>query len=82
MKRLLVLLLPAVLLTGCVSTAITIVTAPFHVAHAAYRAVVPSQAERDRRRGKAERKHEEADAKAAKKAAKERKRAEKDAARS
>ena len=64
-------------LTGCISTAETIVAAPFHVAHAAYRAVVPSQAELDRRRGKAARKHEEADAKAAKKAAKERKKAEK-----
>ena len=71
-------ILAALLLTGCVSTAETIVAAPFHVAHAAYRAVVPSQAELDRRRGKAARKHDEAEAKAAKKAAKKRKKAEKE----
>lgn len=68
-------------LTGCVSTAETIVEAPFHLAHAGYRAIVPSQAELDRRRGKAERKHEEADAKAAKKAEKERRKSARDVAR-
>lgn len=73
-----VLLLPlAVILSGCVSTAVAIVKAPFQIAGAGVDALTTSQEEADRNRGRALRKQDEADAKDARKAQKERLKAEK-----
>lgn len=62
-------------LTGCVTTiisgAIDVVTLPVRVVGAGINAVVPSQREADRKRGKRERKAEDAQRKAAKKVARE-----------
>jgi Tfp pilus assembly protein FimV len=68
------LLLPLIALAGCISTAKTIVTAPFKVVGQAADWATTSQDEADRNRGRAERKAEA-------KAAKERRKAEKDARR-
>ncbi|RVT89452.1 hypothetical protein [Sphingomonas crocodyli] len=65
-----------VALAGCVSTAKTVVTAPFKVAGKAVDWTTTSQDEADRNRGREMRKQEERDRKAAKKAEKERRRAE------
>jgi len=73
-KRLSILLLPALALGGCVSTAVSIVKAPFQVVGQAADWATTSQDEADRNRGRAERKAEE-------KAAKDRRRAEKEARR-
>ena len=75
-------------LSGCVSTAVAVVEAPFKVVGAGIDAVYTSQAERDEkrgralrkedeRRGKELRKQQEAEAKAAKQVEKERRKAEK-----
>ncbi len=81
--RLLVCLFP-ILLTGCLSTAATIVTAPIKLVGAGIDVAVDSatttQEEADRNRGRAIRKQEEAEAKAAKQAEKDRRKAEKAAA--
>lgn len=70
--RLLLSLIPALALGGCVSTAVSIVKAPFKVVGQAADWATTSQDEADRNRGRAERKAEE-------KAAKDRRRAEKEA---
>lgn len=71
MRRLLLLLpLPALLLGGCVSTAVAVVKAPFQVAGAAVDAVTTSQEEADRNRGREIRKQEEREAKERRKAEK------------
>jgi hypothetical protein len=64
----------ALALGGCVSTAVSIVKAPFKVVGQAADWATTSQDEADRNRGRAERKAEE-------KAAKDRRRAEKEARR-
>ncbi len=61
----------SLLLTGCVSAAETVVTAPFRVAGAAWDAATTSQEEADRNRGRAIRKAEEQERKDAKRRAKE-----------
>ncbi len=67
-------------LTGCLSTAATIITVPIKLVGAGIDVAVDSatttQEEADRNRGRALRKQEEADAKAAKKAEKDRRKAE------
>lgn len=68
-------LIPALLLSGCVSTAVAVVKAPFQLAGAGIDMMTTSQEEADRNRGRAMRKQEEADAKAAEKAEKERRKA-------
>lgn len=82
--RVLLPLLP-VMLTGCLSTAATIVTAPVRIVGAgidvAVDSVTTTQEEADRNRGRAIRKQEEADARAARKAEKEWRRAEREAER-
>ena len=72
--RVLLLTIPALALAGCVSTAVSIVKAPFKVVGQAADWATTSQDEADRNRGRAERKAEE-------KAAKDRRKAEKDARR-
>ncbi len=67
-------LIPALALGGCISTAKSIVTAPFKVVGQAADWATTSQDEADRNRGRAERKNEE-------KAAKQRRKAEKEARR-
>ena len=76
MKRLfaLALLLP---LTGCISTAASIVTAPVRVASWTVDKMTTSQSEADRNRGRRERKQEEKDRKQAKKDAKKQRELEK-----
>lgn len=63
-------MLLALALTGCVSTAAAIVTAPVRIVGAGINTVAPSQSKRDRARGKRERKAEA-------KAAREQRRADK-----
>lgn len=62
-------------LTGCVSTVVSaaadVVTAPVRIVGAGIDAVVPSQKERDRRRGKQARKAEEKSRREAKRAQRE-----------
>jgi len=72
--RILLIILPALALAGCVSTVKTVVTAPFKVVGQAADWATTSQDEADRNRGRAERKAEE-------RAAKDRRRAEKEARR-
>ena len=74
------LLIPLLVLAGCVSTAVAVVKAPFQVAGAGIDMMTTSQEEADRNRGRAIRKQEEAEEKAAKKAEKQRRKAEKAAA--
>ncbi len=74
LQSLLLLLSLPVATTGCVSTAVAVVKAPFQIVGAGVDAVTTSQAEADRNRGRRERKAEEAEAKAAKKAEKQRRR--------
>lgn len=71
MRRLLVPVLLAPLLGGCVSTAVAVVKAPFQVAGAAVDAVTTSQDEADRNRGREIRKQEEREAKERRKAERE-----------
>ncbi|MBB6227109.1 DUF6726 family protein [Polymorphobacter multimanifer] len=75
----------ALLLTGCVSTAAKIVTAPVRIVGAgintAVDATTTTQREADEDRGRAIRKQEERDRKAVKKAEKERRKAEREATR-
>ena len=66
-RRALILLLP---LTGCVSTAKHIVTAPVHAAGWTVDKMTTSQAEADRNRGRRARKEDERARKEAKKEAK------------
>ena len=73
MRKILIIASFAVL-AGCVSTAKTVVTAPFKVAGKAVDWTTTSQDEADRNRGREMRKQEERDRKAAKKAEKERRR--------
>jgi len=63
--------LAALLLAGCVSTAVAVVKAPFQVAGWTVDKLTTSQSESDRNRGRRERKAEDAERKAAKKAARE-----------
>lgn len=53
------ILLPALLLSGCISTVSSVVTAPFKVAGKAADWATTSQSEADRNRGRAIRKAEE-----------------------
>ncbi len=73
-------LLAALMLGGCVSTAVAIVKAPFQLAGAAIDGVTTSQSERDEKRGRKLRKQEEAQAKSDAKIAKEHRKAAKAAA--
>lgn len=75
--RFLLLLIPALALGGCVSTAVAIVKAPFQLAGAAVDGLTTSQEEADRNRGRAIRKQEEAEDRADRKADKDRRKAEK-----
>lgn len=79
--RRLLLLIPALALGGCVSTAVAIVKAPFQLAGAAVDGLTTSQEEADRNRGRALRKQEEAEDRADRKADKERRKAEREAER-
>jgi hypothetical protein len=72
--RAILLIVPALALGGCVSTAVAVVKAPFKVVGQAADWATTSQDEADRNRGRAERKAEE-------KAAKDRRREEKKARR-
>lgn len=80
MTRFLILPL-GLLLTGCVSTAVAVVKAPFQLAGAAVDGLTTSQEEADRNRGRAIRKQEEAEDRAARKAEKARRKAEREAQR-
>jgi hypothetical protein len=71
-RRAAVAVAAAALLSGCIGTVVDVVTLPVRVVGAGINAVVPSQKEHDRKRGKRERKAEEAERKAAKKAAEDR----------
>jgi hypothetical protein len=76
MTRLLLALLSAFALSGCIaSTALDIVTLPVRAAGAAVDAVTTSQSEADEKRGREIRKQEEREGKAARKRAKEERRA-------
>jgi hypothetical protein len=77
MRRLL-LLLPLLLLGGCLSVAKTIITAPIKAAEVVYDTATESQEEADIKRGRAIRKQEEAEKREAKKAEKERRKAERE----
>ena len=66
------------LLAGCVSTAETVVTAPFKVVGKGVDWATTSQAEADRNRGRAIRKQEERDRKEQRRAEKERRREQRD----
>ncbi len=68
------ILIPLVLLGGCISTAKTIVTAPVRVVSKGVDWTTTSQDEADRNRGLEMRKQEDRDEKARKKAEKERRR--------
>lgn len=70
-RRAVVAFAAAVLLSGCIGTVVDVVTLPVRVVGAGINAVVPSQKEHDRKRGKRERKAEEAQRKAAKRAMRE-----------
>lgn len=73
-RRVAVAVTAATLLSGCIGTvvgaAVDVVTLPVRVVGAGINAVVPSQKEHDRKRGKRERKAEEKARRDAKKAAK------------
>jgi hypothetical protein len=72
MTRLLLALLAAFALSGCIaSTALDIVTLPVRAAGAAVDAVTTSQSEADEKRGREIRKQEEREGKAARQRAKE-----------
>jgi len=71
-------LLAALMLAGCVSTAKTVVTAPFKVVGKGVDWATTSQDEADRNRGREMRKQEERDAKERKRAEKERRRHQRD----
>lgn len=74
--RKIAILLPLVMLGGCVSTAKTIVMAPVHVASKGVDWATTSQDEADRNRGREMRKQEKRDAKARKQAEERRREAE------
>jgi len=78
LRRCLAAALPALLLAGCVSTAVAVVKAPFQIVGAGVDALTTSQEEADRNRGRELRKQEEAAEKARKKEEKARKKAERD----
>ncbi|MES2496844.1 MAG: hypothetical protein V4618_12065 [Pseudomonadota bacterium] len=71
-------LLAALVLAGCVSTAKTVVTAPFKVVGKGVDWATTSQDEADRNRGREMRKQEERDAKERKRAEKEWRRQQRD----
>lgn len=71
MRRALPILLLPVLLGGCISTAVDIVTLPVRAAGAAVDAVTTSQSEADEKRGRELRKQEEREGKAQRKREKE-----------
>lgn len=73
--RKIVILLPLVMLGGCVSTAKTIVMAPVHVVSKGADWATTSQDEADRNRGREMRKQEKRDEKARKRAEEEQRRA-------
>ena len=75
----LVPLLLVTALTGCVSTAVAVVKAPFQVAGWGVDKLTTSQSEADRNRGRRERKAEEEAVKHDRKMAKERRKAEQEA---
>jgi len=76
MTRLLLALLSAFSLSGCIaSTALDIVTLPVRAAGAAVDAVTTSQSEADEKRGREIRKQEEREGKAARKRASQERRA-------
>ena len=66
-------------LTGCVSTAVAVVKAPFQLAGWTADKLTVSQSEADRNRGRRERKVEEDQAKHERRMAKERRKAEREA---
>jgi hypothetical protein len=70
-----VILLPLVMLGGCVSAAKTIVMAPVHIVSKGADWATTSQDEADRNRGREMRKQEKRDEKARKRAEEERRRA-------
>lgn len=72
MRNILILICSALALTACVSTATSIVKAPFKAVAKGADWATTSQDEADRNRGREIRKQEEKDRKAAKKAAKKR----------
>lgn len=79
MRNPLIVVLPAILLAGCVSTAKTVVTAPFKVVGQGVDwATTTSQDEADRNRGREMRKQEERERKERKRAEKEWKRQQRD----
>jgi len=74
------LVLPlAMVVAGCVSTAVAVVKAPFQLVGAGVDVMTTSQEEADRNRGRALRKQDEAAAKADKRAEKQRRKAEREA---
>lgn len=75
LHRLALPLLLAAALTGCVSTAVAIVKAPFQLVGKTVDVLTTSQSEADRNRGRRERKAEEEKAKHDRKMAKERRKA-------
>ncbi len=81
MRRKLYRLAPLLALTGCVSTAVAVVEAPFKVVGWTADKLTTSQAEADRNRGRRERKAEDRRAKDDRKAERERRKAEREARR-
>lgn len=78
MMRICLVILPAILLGGCVSAAKTVVTAPFKVVGQGVDWATTSQDEADRNRGREMRKQEERERKERKRAEKEWKRQRRD----
>ena len=70
-------LLAGLTLSGCVSTAVAVVKAPFRVVGAGIDTLTSTQSERDEDRGREMRKQDEARGKAFKRAEKDRRKAEK-----
>ncbi len=74
------LVLPlALVVVGCVSTAVAVVKAPFQLVGAGVDVMTTSQEEADRNRGRALRKQDEAETKAVKRAEKQRRKDEREA---
>ena len=76
----LALLLTSVLIGGCTTAAVTAAKVPFKLAAEGVDAVTTSQAEADRKRGKAMRKQEEREAKARRRLERQRRRLEREQA--
>ena len=70
-------LVAALVLGGCVSTAVAVVKAPFQVIGAGIDTLTSTQSERDEDRGREMRKQDEAEDKAFRRAEKDRRKAEK-----